>query len=127
MAKERNMNQPAYVPFMRVLEGDMDGLRHVSRAAQGRTRPYFEIVKTRPRRSDRGTSFVARAAVWIVDTWRFKGPAFLELFDEPGAEEHNWFPSQDHTLVLLHRYLRQSNVTAIPENLRGPCDGTVQG
>ncbi|OGA44749.1 MAG: hypothetical protein A3F74_19855 [Betaproteobacteria bacterium RIFCSPLOWO2_12_FULL_62_58] len=111
---EGSVNQPGYVAFMRVLEGDMEGLRHASRTAQGRTQPYFEIVKTRPRKSDRGASFVVRAADWIVDTWRLKGPAFVELVDEPGPEENNWFPSQDHTLVLLHRYFRQKNVTAIP-------------
>ena len=92
----------------------MEGLSHASPLAQGRVCPYFEIVKTRPRKTDRSTSFVANAADLIVKTWRLKGPAFVELFDEPGPEEDDWFPSSDHTLVLLHRYLLQKNVIAIP-------------
>lgn len=114
MTNGHDMNKPGYVAVMRVLQGDMEGLRYASQTAQGRTRPCFEIVKSRPRKSDRGANFVARAADLIVDTWRLKGPAFVELFDQPDPEESNWFPSEEHTLVLLHRYLQQKGVTTIP-------------
>lgn len=108
------MSQALYVPFIQVIEGDMEGLSHASPIAQGRVCPYFEIVKTRPRKTDRSASFVACAADLIAKTWSHKGPAFVELFDEPGDEEDDWFPSSDHTLFLLHRYLLQQNVFVIP-------------
>jgi hypothetical protein len=77
------------------------------------THPLFVIVKPRKRDSDQEGSFVAKAADLIVDTWRFGGVPFVELYDEPDASDKDWW-TFDHPIVLLHRYLRSRQVKAIP-------------
>lgn len=107
------MDQSSYVPVTPVLPGDMEGLRLVSIDAKRVTHPLFVIVKPRKRDSDQDGSFVAKAADLIVDTWRFGGLPFVELYDEPDAEDKDWW-SFEHPLVLLHRYLRNRQVKTIP-------------
>ena len=68
MAEQLRMSHPLYVPFVRVLEGDMEGLSHASKSAQEIVLPYFEIVKTRPRRTDLSASFVTCAVDLIANT-----------------------------------------------------------
>ncbi len=107
------MNIPIYVPVMPVLPGDMEGIRHASRDAQRSTRPLFVIVEPRTRNSDPEGDFVLRAANLIVETWRLKGTPFVELYDIPSDSSGDWW-SSDHPLVLLHAYLRNRGVEAIP-------------
>ncbi len=87
------MNQFSYMPVTPVLPGDMDGLRLVSIDAKQVTHPLFVIVKPRKRDSDQEGSFVAKAADLIVDTWRFGGVPFVELYDEPDAADKDWWLS----------------------------------
>lgn len=107
------MDQSSYMPVTPVLPGDMEGLRLVGTDAKYVTHPLFVIVKPRQRDSDQEGSFVAKAADLIVDTWRFGGVPFVELYDEPEATDKDWW-SSEHPLVLLHRYLRNRHVNAIP-------------
>lgn len=107
------MNIPFYVPVMPVLPADMEGIRHASRDAQRRTRPLFVIVEPRTRNSDPEGDFVLRAANLIVETWRLKGAPFVELYDMPSGATDDWW-SSDHPLVLLHAYLRNRGIEAIP-------------
>ena len=107
------MKSAPYVPIMRVLPGDMEGVRHASYNAQRITRPLFVIVEPRPRDSDSGGSFVVSAANSIVRSWRLKGTPFVELFDVPPADDGDWF-STEHPLVLLHKYLKGLNVPFVP-------------
>lgn len=107
------MDQSSYMPVTPVLPGDMEGLRLVGVDAKRVTHPLFVIVKPRKRDFDQEGSFVAKAADLIVETWRFGGVPFVELYDEPEATDKDWW-SFDHPLVLLHRYLRNRGVKAIP-------------
>jgi len=107
------MDFPFYVPVMPVLPGDMEGARHVSRTAQRITQPLFVIIEPRRRNSNRKGDFLLDAASRIVDTWRLKGTCFVELYDLPLAVPGGWWPS-DHPLVLLHAYLRNRGIQAIP-------------
>lgn len=106
------MDQSSYMPVTPVLPGDMEGLRLVSNDAKRVTHPLFVIVKPRKRDSDQQGSFVAKAADLIVDTWRFGGVPFVELYDEPEAADKDWW-SSDHPLILLHRY-RELQARLVP-------------
>lgn len=107
------MNPALYVPIMRVLPGDMEGIRHASYNSQRFTRPLFVIVEPRPRKSDFSKNFLVNAADLIVKSWRLKGIPFVELFDVPRAEAGDWF-STEHPLVLLNKYLRGLSVPFVP-------------
>jgi len=91
----------------------MEGVRHASHDAQRLTRPLFVIVEPRPRKSDAGSNFVVNAVKLIAKSWQLKGTSFIELFDEPSADDRDWFPT-DHPLVLLHKYLKGLGVPSIP-------------
>jgi hypothetical protein len=107
-------DRPAcYVPVVRVLPADMEGLRHMSSDAQGHTRPLLVIVRPRPRNADREGSFLMNAADLIVQSWRFRGLPFLELYDLPAVDVESWF-SSEHPLWLVHKYLTSVGVPAIP-------------
>lgn len=102
-----------YVPILPALPADTEGAAQVTDDAIGVIRPLFVIVKSRNRNSDTSPHFVVKAANRIIDCWSQKGTPFVELFDEPNADDPGWFPDS-HTLVLLHRYLRSRGVCSIP-------------
>ena len=80
MAEQLRMSHPLYVPFVRVLEGDMEGLSHARKSAQGLVLPYFEIVKTRPRKNDRSASFITCAVNFNCEYMESKRPGFRGTF-----------------------------------------------
>jgi hypothetical protein len=91
----------------------MEGMRNTSSRVHLFTRPLFVIVKPRSRKTDIGKDFVLKAADQLVETWRARGVPFVELFDEPEKRAADWW-SSDHPVALLHRYLRNRGVSAVP-------------
>lgn len=101
-----------YTVVTRVLEGETSGLLRVSDNAVHRTMPYFEVVRRRDDTEDNQESRLVEAAERIADTWRFRGPAFVEIYDAIPRESGWW--ERGHPIAGFYKYLRHRGVEVVP-------------
>jgi hypothetical protein len=101
-----------YTVLTRVLEGEMNGLARVSDDSVRRTMPYFEVVKRRDDHPDNQEARLVDAAERIANTWRLRGPAFVEIYDAMVVQSDWW--ERNHPILGFYEYLQHRNVEAVP-------------
>ena len=101
-----------YTVVTRVLEGETGGLLRVSDDAVNRTMPYFEVVRRRDDNDGNQESRLVEAADRIADTWRFRGPAFVEIYDAIPKESGWW--DRGHPITAFYKYLQHKGVDVVP-------------
>jgi hypothetical protein len=98
-----------YVPVIRVLEGEVHGVQHVSSAAASKMQPWFRIVRQRGRAPL--STYLGRAVGRIERTWASRGPCYVEVERLPDIPE-DW--ADEHPICLVFRALHDAGVDATP-------------
>jgi hypothetical protein len=102
------MTDPVYMPILRVLAAEMDGLRHCDLWTRRHICPLFRIVRAR---SELATeTHLHRAIRDISQCWPAGFPAYLEIEDMP--EIGNL--TVDHPTSLVHRALESCGHSLSP-------------